>query len=94
MHSICRLLLATGMLFGSASACSLVAEELTPEQFVSQYGGDLATYRELALERDCDRLANESARGQNNFEDTELNQWKGHQRAAHQRFEELDCVVD
>ncbi len=76
------------------AGCSWIQPSLTPEEYVSKYGGDLRDYVELAESRDCDFLANAEARGANNLEDFGDRKWDGYCQAASQRYEELRCTVE
>ena len=76
------------------TGCRWTQPSLTPEQYVSRYGGDLRDYVELAESRDCAFLANSEAPGANNLEDFGDRKWDGYYKAASQRYEELGCTTE
>jgi outer membrane biogenesis lipoprotein LolB len=75
-------------------ACTAPPAPRTPADFAREFGGDQATYQQVLALANCAELANEGARGQNNYEDTGDRAWQGYQEAADQRFDELACTVD
>jgi hypothetical protein len=74
------------------AACS--ETNRTPTEYAREFGGEVATYRAVAEMTDCEELANENARGQNNFEDTGDRAWDGYYHATAQRFDQLGCTVE
>lgn len=77
----------------AAAACGF-GQPLSPEKLVSDYGGDVETYRQLGAMTSCPDLENEVVRGQNNFEDTGDRKWDGYRIAADQRYAALGCKVN